>query len=221
MPNHVTNRITAPPHVLASLRGKDKDVDFEIIKPVPDDIHAGGVDTHIESIAQLSLGLIDVNADDMLSRMQASNAMRSIEEGNMAAKLDDRQFEVFVLFMRSYRKYGVIHGIDWNIEKWGTKWNAYDIEVSDGYVQFDTAWGAPHPVVEDLSKMHPSDEILHEWADEDTGSNVGRRIYRQSFREHTDLATTNAGFELAFKLKPSTAEYFTLVNGSYEYVEEE
>jgi hypothetical protein len=39
----------------------------------------------------------------------------------------------------------------WNCANWGTKWNAYDCSmgVNDGraWIQFDTAWSVPYPVL--------------------------------------------------------------------------
>ena len=32
---------------------------------------------------------------------------------------------------------------DWNIDNWGTKWNAYDTELSDTGILFYTAWESP------------------------------------------------------------------------------
>lgn len=42
---------------------------------------------------------------------------------------------------------------DWNIENWGTKWNAYNQTIcsDDGngkaYIKFDTAWSVAYPVI--------------------------------------------------------------------------
>lgn len=39
----------------------------------------------------------------------------------------------------------------WNRENWGTKWNCYEqscgIENGMAYIQFDTAWSAPYPIM--------------------------------------------------------------------------
>ena len=43
---------------------------------------------------------------------------------------------------------------------------------------FSTAWSAPHPVVEALSKKFPDVSFHHEWADEDIGYNCGSMDYR-------------------------------------------
>jgi hypothetical protein len=51
---------------------------------------------------------------------------------------------------------------DWARAKWGTKWNACQVEIEDssleqGYVEitFDTAWDAPVPVLQKMVEMFP------------------------------------------------------------------
>ena len=79
--------------------------------------------------------------------------------------------------------YGKNNWYDWSLANWGTKWGAYGYDESVDYsankdsLRFLTAWSAPHPVIEKLSQMFPALTIEHEWADEDIGSNCGRRIY--------------------------------------------
>jgi len=49
---------------------------------------------------------------------------------------------------------------DWNVRNWGTKWNAYDVEIEDGtstlkcYLTytFSTAWSPPEGVIRALAK---------------------------------------------------------------------
>jgi len=68
---------------------------------------------------------------------------------------------------------------NWNIQNWGTKWDAY--EVSNWYsdsagtlnISFQTAWSTPFPALLKLSSLVPNVQILCEFADEDTGFNVG------------------------------------------------
>lgn len=104
----------------------------------------------------------------------------------------------------------------------GTKWNAYDaVIVSETEVFFETAWSAPHPVIERLVEQTKS-ELLHEWADEDTGNNVGRREYQadSEFQEN-EMSGTREGYELAFKLDPEIAERYEFDGESYQYKDDE
>lgn len=68
---------------------------------------------------------------------------------------------------------------EWHIDKWGTKWNAYD-----GYISilpneltfvFNTAWTCPMPIFTKLALLGYDMEI--EYADEDYGHNCGMLTY--------------------------------------------
>ena len=48
---------------------------------------------------------------------------------------------------------------------------------SSDVLGFNTAWSAPHPVIQKLSERYPTITITHSWADEDIGHNCGRREY--------------------------------------------
>lgn len=70
---------------------------------------------------------------------------------------------------------------EWSIQNWGTKWNSYGYSEScdnceDG-IRFQTAWSAPHPVIEKLASEFPGIRIAHAWADEDLGENCGMSTY--------------------------------------------
>lgn len=68
---------------------------------------------------------------------------------------------------------------DWCCEHWGTKWNACEAKVADDdTIEFQTAWSAPLPVVEQLSRMYPDEVVSIMWADEDTGCNTGEIAYQ-------------------------------------------
>lgn len=79
--------------------------------------------------------------------------------------------------MASLAKQGIPNWYNWNIDNWGTKWNAYKIASDDDYIQFNTAWSTPEPVIKALSEKFPDVEIRVEYADEDLGYNCGTYIY--------------------------------------------
>lgn len=71
---------------------------------------------------------------------------------------------------------------EWSISNWGTKWTAYGYDKNADYsnnenLYFQTAWSAPHPVLQKLSQLYPDIAFEHEWADEDIGQNCGRYSY--------------------------------------------
>lgn len=78
--------------------------------------------------------------------------------------------------------YGDKNWYDWCRANWGTKWNAYGYDKDFDYSQtdslwFQTAWSAPHSILQKLSDMFPEIEFRHQWADEDIGYNCGQHRY--------------------------------------------
>jgi hypothetical protein len=46
---------------------------------------------------------------------------------------------------------------DWykqRLEKWGTKWVGYDLNIGDSVIDFFTAWSPPIPVINKLAELH-------------------------------------------------------------------
>ena len=70
------------------------------------------------------------------------------------------------------RVYGHASWYTWRLENWGTRWNAYNDDVSNWNqtLSFDTAWSCPFEVFEELSKYTP---VTVSYADKDTGHNYG------------------------------------------------
>lgn len=57
---------------------------------------------------------------------------------------------------------------DWNIENWGTKWDAYHQNNKDNQLSFQTAWYHCRPVIKKLSMLYPTLTFKVQYADEDT-----------------------------------------------------
>jgi len=50
---------------------------------------------------------------------------------------------------------GKIH--DWyeqRLEKWGTKWVGYDLNIGESNIDFYTAWSPPTPIIKKLAELH-------------------------------------------------------------------
>jgi hypothetical protein len=59
----------------------------------------------------------------------------------------------------------------WNIENWGTKWDAGEVDTerhgADHFqVRFHTAWSPPYPVIEEASRQYPTLTFTLEWEEE-------------------------------------------------------
>lgn len=71
---------------------------------------------------------------------------------------------------------GIPNWYDWNMQNWGTKWNAYSIDSQPEYntIQFNTAWAMPYPVLLEASSQFPDILFKVKYADEDLGYNCGQ-----------------------------------------------
>ena len=59
----------------------------------------------------------------------------------------------------------------WNIENWGTKWDAAEVDTEriaprHFTVNFHTAWSPPYPVIEEASRQYPTLNFTLEWEEE-------------------------------------------------------
>lgn len=218
MPNHITSILKAPANVIAALKGEKDLVDFNTMIPMPESLRNITCNGD-EKMVELLNGKLALNPspDDLLGSLQLSYVLRDLRDGGMT-KWDDARFENFMTMLRNQREHGVTSWYDFGCERWGTKWNAYDIEEVEGGIKFETAWRAPHPVIAALAAKFPDEKISHEWADEDIGSNLGRRVYQ--FGAVTDLPVEDP-VDFALTLNSSQREYYkkSLTTGLWEYDE--
>lgn len=217
MPNHVTNILTASATVIAALKGASL-VDFNSLIPMPPAVRDTKAESRSTCLAELITGKTNVRPKpgDLVASLTLSNAIQMLESGGIKTLVTDEDFENFVTMLRNFRSHGALCWYDWAVDHWGTKWNAYDIkETADG-VQFETAWSAPHPVIKALAAKHPDEKIVHRWADEDIGSNLGTRVYH--FGTETDIEI-NDRVDFALTITGSDREYYRLnaTSGKWEY----
>jgi len=87
---------------------------------------------------------------------------------------------------------------EWNIEHWGTKWNAHETHTEDftdnGGVYFLTAWSQPVAIMDALAKMYPTFVIEWKYIEEQGWGGVcyyenGRELRTQ--RRSWDIPSTH------------------------------
>lgn len=246
MPNYVKNRIR--------FNGSNKDIaemldriksdelglgtiDFQKVIPMPKDLE-------IESGSRTTNGLkmvdeyIKENKLEKLISKGTADLLKSKLEQHTSELPDDEQgtWEIGVKSAVNILKYGYPNWYDWSCDNWGTKWNACGysegIDYSDNdYLEFDTAWSAPVPVLAKLSEMYPDIEFQHKWADEDFGQNVGDVTYKDgeirdytpsSHKECLELASEVWEYDLTefgYRLNQSGDDYVYTDGDDYELVE--
>lgn len=127
------------------------------------------------------------------------------------------------------RLYGDKTWLNFNVANWGCKWNAYEHSPYDGgdRVEFLTAWSAPHPILEQLTKQYPDVLIFHRWCDEDFGYNVGEREYQDGtcIFENIPTGGSKEAYEIAAEIQGNDLEElgYRLSNDgtNYEYIDSE
>lgn len=234
MPNHVTNNIR--------LSGDDKRIAQMLDEVKSDDLGIGTLDfnkvipmpesLNIQSGSMTDRGLkaykgfIEVYT---LCGTRNMDKILEIPEETEAAFLKirtDISPEEFALGKQAFQneqKYGATDWYHWCVNNWGTKWNSYGYDGYDNSdapethtLSFNTAWSAPHRVLEALTQKYPDIEFTHEWADEDFGHNCGRAIYLGG--ERTELyfpETQKEAYEFAASVMGcEVADYNLMLNAS-------
>ena len=171
MPNWVTNKISAPPHVIAALLNAEGRVDFDLIAPFPGPCGKDwdGIAFDAEEAAKIICGVRE-NGHPLLVLLE--EGLRSRFDIN---NLSDKSFEQFVGMVRNWRACGYLHQMDYARKVWGTKWGACrpTAQPDEGWCQFETAWACPTGLLTLLSERFPQDVINVVYADEDIGANCG------------------------------------------------
>ena len=172
MPNWVRNKmildgdqntVTA---VLFAIKNEEVgigSIDFNKIIPMPAELN-------IECSSRTTHGC------EMVAKYYAALAdgRDTSEYGKYASEHPD-EWELGKKAFDNKARYGYESWYDWCVAKWGTKWNANNVDTActEDSIVFDTAWSAPIEVVQRLSEMFPDLYIELQYADEDLGRNCG------------------------------------------------
>lgn len=167
MPNHITNKVLVErqekfAEIEALMKSAESRFDFNCILPMPEELRGTSSPASI------------VSEEDYKRLMdeRAEKEARGESVGFMGRPITEKMSREFI------KKYGVDNWYDWAILHWGTKWNAYEVEVDEDSIRFQTAWSTPLPVMSAISRKFPDVDIRVEYADEDIGSNCGWYILR-------------------------------------------
>lgn len=175
-------------------------IDFNNVIPMPErlNIVSGGYDRQYVALYLKTLDPADIHRlrralverpisyyGDYLNkyaesfRMSVSeeqlNWMRSYWQNEYAVVSPTSMEDVGKAYIDNILEYGHDTWYEWCIYNWGTKWNARECVIGDDYLEFETAWSAPTPVITELSQRFPELIFHHEWADENLGFNCGKQ----------------------------------------------
>ena len=172
MPNWVTNnvRINADETLLAKIReevkgtpysnGEDRDFDFNTIAPIPKELE--GTRSPMNVISQKEY-------DEQERKIANDDFTEKEREWGISRSLTQELVDEYT------KRFGYCDWYSWQVNNWGTKWNASDVYWSDDndFVSFNTAWSTPFALLTKLSEKYPQARFEVEYADEDFGYNVG------------------------------------------------
>ncbi len=186
MPNHITNviRFDSPEEmerVLEAVQSENNKFDFNQIIPMPTELRDLTSPIRYVTEEKRLEQLLDV-ADWKIDK----NGFKP--ELGLTKELEKQYLEEF----------GATDWYRWSIDNWDTKWNAYSVDITDDTITFDTAWGHPDSIINKLSEMFPNISFHIQYADEDTGHNLG--VYTITDGCKSDQADIIEGSDEAIKL---------------------
>lgn len=169
MPNWITNKISAPKHVILAMLNEAGRVDFSTIAKFPGPVEFDGIYFDAETAAEMLCN------KPMSSNSMVSNLQRYSRSEVDIKEMADESFGQFIGMLQNFRACGYLHSMEYARDVWGTKWNACESSADPeaGTAEFDTAWSCPEGVLVKLSRRFPGDEIKITYADKNIGSNCG------------------------------------------------
>lgn len=250
MPNHIENIIALNgdekviKEMLKAIQNDDYGlgtVDFNKIIPMPDSLHiesGSRTDRGLKQYKEFISEILFAKKETDISKI-SPEAIEEYETEYLTGKNDIKPDEWLLgkTAWNNIQNYGAPTWYDWSINNWGTKWNAYGYSDGVDYSKnnqlwFQTAWSAPHPMLEKLTGMFPEITFEHEWADEDIGSNCGRKIYSngectekyypESEKDCIEFACRVWDYDLAdlgLMLNKSENGYINIDMSSYDLIE--
>lgn len=212
MPNHVKNIIRLSGEqsdidkVLAFVKTDESLFDFNAIIPMPKSLQilSGGRCTlGLEAYTYRKNGNVtDAKIGERFSILidlyETNGSGQSLDEYiDILIQQGKCDLNLGMVAFDNLQEYGHTTWFDWCVAVWGTKWNAYCVEMEDNKISFQTAWAAPTPVIEQLANRFQNIEIDHCWSDEDIGYNCGHTIFIGGKTENEYIENqSNAAYKL-------------------------
>lgn len=180
MPNYCWNTLKLNKEHANLVLNEKGDVDFSIICPMPEslNVEAGGsneTDIYVYLSSRNSIPLDSVK-ENSLSRLinnpfsndwiaEVCSRVTNYSKGEM-----DEAYRRGKVLVDNYLNYGAITWYEWHNKYWGTKWNAFDCDVSKEagdtwYCHFTTAWCPPNGWLSELAMRGVPFELKYEQED--------------------------------------------------------
>ena len=164
MPNHCHNRVTFYPS------GNNTDSSLDQIETIKDIFTGESVFTQI------------IPEPDWLNTPLMSSDMPNYDWDKAKGKVGELPINVQGDFGITRRiqstGYADDRWYDWRVENWDTKWDAYDVVVTDDdieyggqfEVEFNTAWSPPEAICSALREQYP--DLAVSWCYDEPGCEI-------------------------------------------------
>lgn len=190
MPNHIQNRliVTANSHEeikafadsikgIEPIDGEIPAIDFNKIIPMP--IALRDTEASSRTDEAIYYYLVKTNQEEMVNSILRHPPFYTMDRfANRNEKELNEYLEIGKKYVDLFNEYGAKDWYDWSNSNWGTKWNAYETQLTelDTYsinIEFQTAWNGVPIIIQKLTEMFPHLTFEYDYADEDMGYNCG------------------------------------------------
>ena len=230
MPNHVTNRLQiisdeiSVDKVRRFLRSKtnpEDHIDFNNIIPMPEKLKI----TSSSTGRMVHFLLFGYQEEPIFIAYHHPVEAENFKTWN--SEMRSEGIALALQYQFNLENYGHTTWYGWCRENWGTKWNAYDQdqetkEFTSDTIIFRTAWNSPTELIKTLSTKFPAVKFKFDYADEDSGCNVGNLVFQNGNILHSFFPekVTKEAYDIYFDLHPDSRKYYDLVDGNYVYNED-
>lgn len=212
MPNWVLSKINASNEVINALKNDKGEIDFNTVLPRPAIFKEFGEFIPVILRSDLENLVKHLNAKDKENGLEPLSERLANTPANKLAEVEKQvresiereaaiidKIDAKDLALQAYCKLttGSSDPLDWSTEHWGTKWNASEVIIDDKYLEMQTPWNFPFPVICELSKKFPDETISVDYADEDLGYNCGSFAVKNGEVVSEYLNTDNVDYEVS------------------------
>ena len=214
MPNWIKNIVvieateTLLTTIRESLKSNNNEFDFNNVLPLPKELDGTQSPTRIITQEEYN------NQEERIK----NGHLTELEKNWGLSRGITKELEIEYI-----DKFGASNWYEWQIENWGVKWNASEVEWIDGnYVTFNTAWECPHKLLKNLSIKYPDATFFVKYSDEDFGYNVGEYTLKGGVAISTNipLGGTRKALELAMTIQYGAPSEYYYFDDTFECVEE-
>lgn len=160
-----------------AVKGENTDLSLQKLVPCPQEL---------QNTTSSFVSSLDPVDNERIIRENAKQQNWGLSEEKLKEIIEEKN-KIIAKFKSNTEKYGYKDWYDFNIEKWGTKWDveANINEVSDTEVMytFESAWSPPTAWLEQVGPMFPKCKFLMEYREPGVGFEGTIYVYGDIFKD--------------------------------------